>query len=228
MAIKNYDLVIFDCDGTLVDSEYLHNKINSDLLISLGLDEYTPEICIERLAGKSWSNMKPEIKANHGVDVPQDLIDARIPRTLEQMENNPDAVHSIPDALSFVEFANQHCKIAVGSNGEPPTVLKSLQLQSFMNYFAPENIYTKEDVANAKPAPDLFLHIADKLGADPARCLVIEDSVSGAQAGLNAGMDVFGFTGVAHGKKQAESKLKAIGVSYVFDDFIHMQNALKD
>ena len=227
MSIDKYDLIIFDCDGTLVDSEYLHNKLNSDLLISLGLDEYTPEICIERLAGKSWTDIKPDIKKNHGVDVPQELIEARIPKTLEILLENEQIVNSIEGALDFVEFVHSHCKIAVGSNGEPPTVLKSLEMKGFMTYFLPEHLYTKDIVPNAKPAPDLFLHAAEKMSVEPSRCLVIEDSVSGAQAGLNAGMDVFGFTGVAHDIKTAESKLKNIGITQIFDSFIHMQEHLK-
>ncbi len=225
MNIKNYDLVIFDCDGTLVDSEYLHNKLNSDVLISLGLEDYTTEKCIHDFAGSSWGSIKQVIHARHGVDVPQALINARIPKTLTLMDGN---INLIPNALDFVKFVSMSCKIAVGSNGEPPTVAKSLELQGFMDYFQPTSLFTKEDVINPKPAPDLFLYAAKQMGdIAPSRCLVIEDSDAGAAAGVAAGMDVFGFTGVSHDKKRAESLLKDIGVTAIFDNFIHMQDTLE-
>ncbi len=224
MSISKYDLIIFDCDGTLVDSEYLHNKLNSDVLISLGLDEYTTERCIHDFAGSGWPDIKKVIMAQHNVDVPQELIDARIPKTLTMMDGN---INVIDGALNFVKLAHQHCKIAVGSNGEPPTILKSLELQGFMDYFEPADVFSKNDVPNPKPAPDLFLYAAQKMGVDPQKCLVIEDSAAGATAGVAAGMDVFGYTGVSHDKPRARSLLTEVGVTAIFDDFIHMGEALK-
>ncbi len=223
MAGFPYDLVIFDCDGTLVDSEYLHNKLNSDVLISLGLDDYTTEKCIADFAGSSWVDIKKEIMVRHQVDVPQALIDARIPKTLTMMDGN---INIIESALDFVQFTHEHCKIAVGSNGEPPTVLKSLQLQGFMDYFDSAHIYTKEDVKNGKPAPDLYLHVADQMEVAPSRCLVIEDSHTGAKAGIAAGMDVYGFVGVSHDVSGQTKKLQDVGVNDIFSDFIHMRAQL--
>ena len=224
MTIKQYDLIIFDCDGTLVDSEYLHNKINSDILISVGLPEYTPEKSIEDFSGSSWREIKKEIYARHSVEVPDTLIEARNPKTLKAMDTD---LKSIEGALDFVKFVKPHCKIAVGSNGEPAGVLKSLQILGFMDYFDEAHLYTKEDVENAKPAPDLFLYAAKQMGVEPSRCLVIEDSHFGARAGVAAGMDVFGFTGVSHDKKRSESQLQEAGVTQIFDDFIHMAEVLK-
>ena len=133
----------------------------------------------------------------------------------------------IHGALDFVKLAKQHFKIVVGSNGEDEIILKSLELQGFMDYFEPQNIFSKNHVPNPKPAPDLFLYAAKKMNVEPSRCLVIEDSLTGVKAGVAAGMDVWGFTGVAHDKKHAESRLKQAGATHIFDDFIHMEDMLK-
>ncbi len=224
MIKKKYDLIIFDCDGTLVDSEYLHNKINSDIFVQVSLPQYTPEKCIEDFSGYNWKDIKIVVKERHNIEVPDDLIEARNPKTLQAMDTD---LKTIDGALDFVKFVHPHYKITVGSNGEPEGVLKSLQILGFMDYFKESDLYTKNDVENGKPAPDLYLHIAEKYNITPARCLVIEDSYFGAKAGVAAGMDVWGFTGVAHDKKHAHNRLSEAGVTHIFDDFIHMRNMLK-
>jgi len=224
MASNKYDLIIFDCDGTLVDSEYLHNKLVSDILIDLGLSEYTAEKCTEDFGGTTWEYIKSTVESKHPVNVSIPPVPERVAKTIPLMEKN---LPPIKGALDFVKLAHAHCKIAVGSNGEDEIILKSLQMLGFMDYFAPENIFSKNHVKAPKPAPDLFLYAADQMGADPARCLVIEDSFSGARAGVVAGMEVWGFTGVAHDKKHAHARLTEAGVTRIFDDFIHMREALK-
>ncbi len=219
MSADKYDLIIFDCDGTLTDSEYLNNKVTADVLTGYGLEGYTAENCMRDFGGKDWKSIKSLIDEKHKINLPRYVIDNYIQNVQSKMKSY---LKPICGALEFVEIASQDFKICVGSNGERGNVTKSLLLMGFGEYFSEENIFTKIQVAKAKPAPDLFLYAADKMNVDPSRCLVLEDSISGAGAGIAAGMDVIGFTGVSHNKKQSESDLKKIGCVAIYDDFIHI------
>ena len=224
MSIDKYDLIIFDCDGTLVNSEELNNTCCSNVLIDFGLKEYTPQKCLDDFTGKSWNDILAFLRKNHDETIPSSIIDDYVTHVKDALKT---ADLSIDGAKKFVGFCNNHFKICVGSNGERSNVLQELELQHFMDYFDEQTIFTKIQVKNAKPAPDLFLYAAEKMSVEPARCLVIEDSPTGVKAGVAAGMDVWGFTGVAHDKKHAESRLKQAGATHIFDDFIHMQDMLK-
>jgi beta-phosphoglucomutase-like phosphatase (HAD superfamily) len=224
MTLNKYDLIIFDCDGTLVDSEYLNNKASADALNDFGLTEYTPEKCLHDFAGVAWQEIKQILEARHNIEIPQALIDDYVARVQIALSEEDIAIQGAKD---FVSFCDENYKICVGSNGERSNVFKALELQGFKKYFIDEHIFTKIQVENPKPAPDLFLYAAEKMGTEPSRCLVIEDSYAGAKAGVAAGMDVFGFTGVAHDKEYATHRLTEAGVVDIFDDFIHMRDALR-
>jgi beta-phosphoglucomutase-like phosphatase (HAD superfamily) len=221
--ISDYDLVIFDCDGTLVNSEYLNNKVSSDLLIEFGLSEYTPERCIEEFSGTAWSNIKQTLEERHNLEIPRSLIDDYMVRVDNQME---ELLTPIDGALDFSKACANRMKVCVGSNGMRENVVRSLALQGFDDVFTAEMIFTKVQVKNPKPAPDLFLFAAERMSAKPERCLVIEDSPAGAQAGVAAGMDVLGFTGVSHDPLIQEKKLFEVGVQAVFSDIIHISEYL--
>lgn len=220
---ENYDLIIYDCDGTLVDSEYLNNKVSSDLLIEFGLSEYTPEKCIEEFSGTAWSNIKKILEERHKVEIPRSLIDNYMRLVDEKME---ELLQPIDGMLEFVADTKMHCKIAVGSNGMRSNVVRSLELQGFLSHFSDDMIFTKVQVPNPKPAPDLFLFAAEKMGVASERCLVVEDSPTGTKAGVSAGMDVLGFTATAHDVNEQEKVLFEAGASAVFADIIHMRHHL--
>jgi beta-phosphoglucomutase-like phosphatase (HAD superfamily) len=207
-----------------VDAEYFHNKLVSDVLTDLGLNEYTPEECIETFGGTTWEHIKDTVASKHSVNVRLPPVQERVEKIIPFMEGNMKPIHA---ALDFVKFVYKHAKIAVGSNGEDEIILKSLELQGFMDYFDPQNIFSKNHVPNPKPAPDLFLYAAEKMGTEPSRCLVIEDSYAGAKAGVAAGMDVFGFTGVAHDKEYATHRLTEAGATQVFDSYGEMYHHVK-
>lgn len=222
-----YDLIIFDCDGTLVDSEYLNNKISSDLLIEFGLTDYTPQRCIQEFAGVSWTTIKQTLEARHDVEIPRDLVDNYITRVNEAMTTLLKPIHGM---LEFVADCKAQTKIAVGSNGMRDNVWRSLELTGFLDHFTPEQIITKIDVPNPKPAPDMFLMAANLVNADPQKCLVLEDSVTGTLAGNAAGMEVWGVMMASHGdendKINQKQKLISAGASHVFEDIIHMRKHL--
>ncbi|NQZ14862.1 MAG: HAD-IA family hydrolase [Alphaproteobacteria bacterium] len=218
-----YDLIIFDCDGTLVDSEYLNNKVSSDLLIEFGLKEYTPERCVAEFAGTAWSNIKQTLEDRHDVEIPRSLIDNYMRLVDEKMEQ---FLQPIEGMLDFVVDSKKHYKIAVGSNGMRSNVVRSLELQGFLDHFSDDMIFTKVQVRNPKPAPDLFFFAAANMDVAPERCLVIEDSPTGTKAGVSAGMDVLGFTATAHDVNAQEKVLFDAGASAVFADIIHMRDYL--
>lgn len=214
---SDIQLVIFDCDGTLVDTEPLYNTITSELLTELGLEGYSPERCIELFGGLSWSTIKAKLENEHGPDlIPRDIIDRYIKTANTRMDQGLKTPHG---AANFIETVKQTRKICVASNGERNNVIKSLQVTQLLPHFPDAHIFTKIQVERPKPARDLFLFTADKMGVEPKNCLVIEDSLSGVKAGVAANMNVIGFTGTAHKPDEAELVLKKAGAHHIASGF---------
>lgn len=119
-------------------------------------------------------------------------------------------------------------KICVASNGERSSVIKSLKMTGLYEAFdgGEDHIFTKIQVENAKPAPDLFLFAAEKMDVLPKDCAVIEDSVAGVRAGIAAGMYVLGFTGSHHNPAMHANALKEAGAHRIFSDLIHIADYL--
>lgn len=222
---RNYDLIIFDCDGTLVDSEYLNNKVSSNLLIEFGLAEYTPEKFMSEFVGCTWTNIKNDIEARHNVKLPADIIDRYVEVVNKELEKGVEPIEGVMELLNF---AQSNFKICVGSNGQRSNVMKSLHVQGFDAYFQDTNIFTRIQVPNGKPAPDLFLFAAAQMDVEPFKCLVIEDSPTGVQAGVAAGMDVWGFVGTSHTPDTQAMILENAGANRVFDSLIHISQALNN
>lgn len=191
----DFDLIIFDCDGTLVDSEKLYNTIASELLTDIGLPEYTPEECFRQFSGRSWSAMLDVLEERHAITISRDIVDDYIRRANESMATDLKPVAHVDMVLAALQG---QASICVASNGEYNTVLKSLKVTGLHTFFPDHHVFSKIQVARPKPAPDLFLWAAQQMGGfEPARCLVIEDSVAGVQAGVAAGMHTVGFYGTA-------------------------------
>ena len=224
MGRPEYDLIIFDCDGTLADSEELNNAALLLILHEFGLTQYTREHALSDFVGRTVSNILLGIQMETGFNFPDDAVQ-RYVRKVQEMQLTD--LRPVVNALDFVEKSSRHFKICVGSNGERSNVLNSLKICGFDRFFSKENTFTKIQVEQGKPAPDLFLYAAEQMGMiDPARCLVIEDSESGVAAGVAAGMTVWGFTGVSHDQKTAQEKLEQAGAARIFHDFIHIQDSL--
>lgn len=174
------DLVIFDCDGVLVDSERLTVEIESRLITSLGWPLSTTEV-VQRFLGRSDAYMLSQIEAALGRAVPEwtELLE-RERESVFRAELQP--VNGIVDLLDSLTVAS-----CVASSGTHEKLNLTLGLTGLLERFG-EQIYSATEVEHGKPAPDLFLHAATQMGVDPARCLVVEDSPSGVQAALAAGM----------------------------------------
>jgi len=219
-----YDLIIFDCDGTLVDSEYLNNKVVAEYFQSLGFPQFTIEYSFKHFMGKALPDIIKIVEAETGTKVPEDHA---VHLIAASEQNLAQYLKPVPGAPQMVAMAASLGKICVASNGERIPVLSSLKYTGLNQYFPESQVFTRSQVAKGKPAPDLFLYAAAQMGAGPAKCLVIEDSVPGATAGVAAGMTVFGFTGVHHNAAEQERALLDLGVNRVFSDLIHITALLE-
>jgi HAD superfamily hydrolase (TIGR01509 family) len=186
---SRFGLVIFDCDGVLVDSERLSIRVDAVYLERLGWPMEEAEI-IERFVGRSDADMRAVIEEYLGGPVPAE-IDEEFDRLYrETFERELVPVEGVSDVLDRLNVAG--VPVCVASSGSHAKIRRSLALTELAHYFG-DRIFSATDVARGKPEPDLFLHAARSLGASPGECAVIEDSVYGVEAALAAGMQPFAF-----------------------------------
>jgi HAD superfamily hydrolase (TIGR01509 family) len=219
----DFDLLIFDCDGTLVDSEYVNNLATIQILHEHGLTQYTMEYAFAHFVGMRTSTIVQQIEAETGYRFPADLNYALVKRVEEL---SPQYLKKIPHAFEVVQTALQYVRTCVASNGYRDTVISSLVRTDLKPFFPDEHIFTAVQVAQGKPAPDLFLFAAEKMGVPPERCVVIEDSIPGVTAGAAAGMRVLGYCNDQHLAGGYADRLKKAGAEDVFSSLIHIQNQL--
>lgn len=181
-----FDLVIFDNDGVLVDSEWHANGILADLLCEAGLPS-TREGCIAEYMGSSLSRVREIAERRLGRALPADLEDRYHDRLFEAFRTRLTAVPGVADALGLI--ATPTC---VASSGTHERIRLALATTGLLPRFE-GRIFSAQDVARGKPEPDLFLHAATTLGIRAERCAVVEDSPLGVEAANRAGMTAFGF-----------------------------------
>ena len=182
------ELVIFDCDGVLIDSERIAVRIEVGILAGLGMPLSEAEI-VERFVGRSPAVMRSAVEAHLGRPLPADW-DSQFHHLYEEAyaaELQP--VDGIEQALDAI--AEPTC---VASSSEPASLRHKLELTGLYDRFA-GRIFSAAEVRNGKPAPDLFLLAAERMGVAPEACVVVEDSRFGVEAARAAGMDVFGYAG---------------------------------
>jgi len=216
MSPKNIELVIFDCDGTLANTEYMHQLAVIGSLDECGFPGYTVEFCLEHFVGRGMPHVQKIIEEREGRPLPPFFLDHYLRLCNELMSKGVD---SLPDAVPAVQVLSKDYKICVASNGETETVVKTVQAIGMMGYFGLDHIYTKAQVARGKPSPDLFLFAASQMGVDPSQCVVVEDSIAGVSAGLAAGMVTIGIIGVSHNPEQIRKDMKNVGVSHIIDSW---------
>jgi HAD superfamily hydrolase (TIGR01509 family) len=183
-----FELVIFDCDGVLVDSEPLSNRILAERLTAIGLPT-TTEQSMHDYMGRSWKTDQAIIEGRLGRPLPEGWSDAYHAEVMAAFERELQAVPGVVEALDAIEEPS-----CVASSSAHPRIRAALCATGLLARFE-GRIFSATDVEHGKPAPDLFLHAAASLGAEPGRCAVVEDAPTGVQAARAAGMAVFGYAG---------------------------------
>jgi HAD superfamily hydrolase (TIGR01509 family) len=186
--VSGIDLVIFDCDGVLVDTERLAVRVDVRVLAELGWTMTEAEV-VERFMGRSDADMTSEIEKYLGRALPPDWEDAYRPWYRNAFEAELTPVDGIVEALDAITLPT-----CVASSGTHERIRFTLGLTGLYPRFD-GRIFSVQDVVNGKPAPDLFLHAAKRIGVEPARCVVVEDSRYGVAAARAAGMRALGYAG---------------------------------
>jgi HAD superfamily hydrolase (TIGR01509 family) len=183
-----FDLVIFDCDGVLVDSEPIAVRVDAIVLARLGWELTEAEI-IEKFVGRSDASIAADIEAHLGRPLESGWDEEFVPLYREALSAELQPVDGIVGALDAISAPT-----CVASSGTHERMRFTLGLTGLYERFD-GRIFSATEVANGKPAPDLFLHAAATLGFEPSRCAVVEDSRYGVAAARAAGMRAFGYAG---------------------------------
>ena len=211
----SYGLVIFDLDGTLIDSEPLSCRAVSETLQGLGLDYSTHDI-LGRFVGIASSEMIATIEAESRRSLPADVVarmEARMARLFETELKPLPGVSALLDRLSVAS--------CVASNSPRDYVHRSLEQAGLATLLPANSRFSADMVARPKPAPDLFRFAATQFGKAPEACLVIEDSEAGVRAACAAGMAALGFVGGSHvGEPDClAARLRAAGATLTFERY---------
>lgn len=199
-------LLIFDCDGTLVDSELIALEVLSEMMSEQGVPMDVAS-CMHAFMGKHNADIVSEIERLIGRPLPPDEGARTRARMLARMESELKPVDGVAAVLAAVE--GPRC---VASSSDPARIAHSLERTGLASFFG-EHIFSAAQVAHGKPAPDLFLLAAETMGFAPQHCIVIEDSVAGVVAGVRAGMAVIGFAGASHAAEGHGAMLEAAGAT---------------
>jgi HAD superfamily hydrolase (TIGR01509 family) len=179
-----YEAIIFDCDGTLVDSEYLVTEVVVDHARPYGIDLTTDE-ALRRFKGRRMADCVAELEMLRGGPFPASFV----PEIRQLMSDAlASKLQPIEGALDLVRSLS--IPFCVASNGPRDKIELSLSVTGLLSYFE-GRIFSAYETGTWKPDPGLFLHAARSMGAQPSRCAVIEDSLPGIEAGIAAGMTVY-------------------------------------
>ncbi len=219
-----FDAVLFDCDGVLVDSEPITNRVLAQMLRELGWPISADE-CMRIFTGKAVRDEMPLIETRTGIRIDDDWMkqfrqrrNDVLDRELVEIAGAPQAARALHDTLDG--------RVAVASGADLRKVELQLVKVGLADCFA-GRIFSGQDLPRSKPFPDVYLAAAGALGVAPARCAIVEDTVTGAAAGIAAGATVFGYSPDNAGHSSADA-LRAIGVAHIFTNMAELPGLLAD
>lgn len=186
---RPFELVILDHDGVLVDSEVLAMEIITNMLTQRGIPA-TVEDSFNQHLGRGFDTVVDRLIRNDSSLSPQEIEIEFYDQLFKAFNESLMPVPGIDDLLRYLEA--ESIPVGIGSSGTRERVELGITLTDLMQYFVQENIVTRENVNKGKPEPEVFLLVAQRLGIEPSRCLVIEDSPHGVTAAKRAGMSVIG------------------------------------
>lgn len=215
-----FDAILFDCDGVLVDSEPIVNRLIWEMLIELGID-ISLEDSIQRFLGKAIREELDAIAEMRGAPLPPNWLSTFQARRNVLLEAEVEAVPHIGHAIDVLSRLG--LPMAVASGADRMKVELQLNRTGLIEHFQPTDvrIFSATEVARSKPAPDVYLLAASSLGVSPSRCLVIEDSPTGVTAGHAADMTVLAYAG-----RNAPGPLIAAGATRTFTDMRELPELL--
>jgi HAD superfamily hydrolase (TIGR01509 family) len=207
----NFDLVIFDCDGVLVDSEVISCRAHAETLTRHGYP-ITSDQVLDRFLGVSDREARLIVEAEIGRSLPGDFEAQLKQAALQRYAEDLRIIPYVGEAIAAIGLPK-----CVASSGTPEKIRHGLTCGGIHDLLAP-HIFSASQVKRGKPAPDLFLFAARQMGAPPGRCVVIEDSVPGVTGARAAGMTVLGFHGGSHCRPGYCDTLRTAGAAITFDD----------
>ncbi len=219
MPLMHFEAVLFDCDGVLVDSEPITNRVLREMLMELGWP-ISVDDCEALFIGHTVRTRKDLIEAHTGKPFTEDWLQSFYERRNAALRLELQAVEG---ALQAVKAAHRFTqgRIACASGADRLKVEMQLKMAGMSDWFGP-HVYSGHETPRSKPFPDVYLAAAAALGVEPGRCLVIEDTPTGAQAGLAAGATVWGYA--PPGSRQALDKL---GLARCFSHMNELAAALQ-
>jgi HAD superfamily hydrolase (TIGR01509 family) len=216
IAVRGRTLLLFDCDGVLVDSERLIQDVDMRMIGKLGWPITRPEI-LEQHLGRTEAEVTANIERVLGRRLPDGFAEARHAAYAREFTSRLTEVRGVRRAVETLQqLGHETC---VASSGSRERLKLTLGLTGMSDLFE-SHIYSAEDVPRGKPAPDLFLLAAERMGYDPGACLVIEDSPSGVHAASAAGMRVIGYAGLTPPRALSQA-------DGVIDDMAHLVSVVE-
>jgi HAD superfamily hydrolase (TIGR01509 family) len=188
----NYNCIIFDCDGVLVDSEAISAKVFQSMILELGF-EIDFETVLEQITGTSMKANLKFFSEFIGGELPYNFETDFRKRSYEAFKTDLKPIKGVHDLLQKIKVP-----VGVASSGPAEKIKLNLSTTKLIDFFG-NNIFSSYDIGSWKPDPGIYLHSAKEMGFKPAECAVIEDSVVGVQAAKAGGFDVYGFV---HGKNK--------------------------
>ena len=204
-------MVIFDCNGVLVDSEPIAAEVASEEFTRAGFP-LTADVVARFFTGRRPADMFAEIEAAYRKKLPPNLTTIVMATTMQRLRAELRATRHMEYALTWLRGPK-----CVASSSPIERVRASLETTDLLRFFEP-NVFSASDVPRGKPAPDLFLYVAGRMGMLPAQCIVVEDSPAGVAAATAAGMTSIGFVGGSHAGPNLESLLVHAGARAVIAD----------
>ncbi|PDT49583.1 hydrolase [Sinorhizobium americanum] len=219
-ACEFLELLIFDCDGVLINSESIATEVHVEALAKLGY-AITAEAYNSRFIGMTDQQSYSIIEAEAGLRLPNDHHQRVMMEISKRYSCELKAIAGIRQALNAISLAK-----CVASSSDPTKLRFGLEITDLYDLFAP-HVFSASEVPRGKPAPDLFLFAAENMKTQPANCLVIEDSVAGVQAAVAARMRVIGFVGGSHCVSGHAEKLLEAGATGSFNHMAVLPELLK-
>ncbi len=214
MSVTQFNLIIFDCDGVLVDSEPIIYRIFAETLTEVGFT-ITYEEVVQQFVGKSLAICLEIIEESYGKPLPANFVERCRERQVIALQQELQPVSGITEILEQITLPK-----CVASNSSHRHIQLVLKLTGLLHLFDGK-LYSADDVERPKPFPDVYLYAAQQMNTNPQHCVVIEDSVPGVQAGYAAGMTVFGY---AH--HNDDTALAVAGAKIVFNDMQQLSQLL--